>query len=401
MLAELNKTLEIILNTNKMKIQYLLLMVSFLVGGFLLGKKGNFSLASDNKTYDEVENKSDVTTTTRSNEYAKDVSPVTRVFDSEAATIKLFEDAKPSVCYITTLSTRRDYWNRNIEEIPSGTGSGFIWDKEGHIITNFHVIQGGDRATVTLSDQKTYDAEVVGKAPEKDLAVLKINAPVSSLKPLPIGTSHDLKVGQAAFAIGNPFGLDQTLTTGVVSALGREIKSLTGRPIKDVIQTDAAINPGNSGGPLLDSSGRLIGVNTQIYSPSGASAGIGFSIPVDEVRWVVPDLIKYGEVKRPVLGISILPGDYAESMNLEGVMIAEVVKGGPASKVGLRPISQDRNGNFIKGDIIKAVNGIKVSNFNDLVAAIEKNQPGDKAILTIEREGSIKKVDIVLGVSNQ
>lgn len=403
MLAELNKTLDIILNSNKMKMQYLLLMITFLVGGFLLGKRGNFSLTSSASTATEnKENKPTQTTyNERSNEYSKDVSPVTRVFDSEAATIRLFEEAKPSVCYITTLSTRRDYWNRNIEEIPSGTGSGFIWDKDGHIITNFHVIQGGERATVTLSDQKTYDAEVVGKAPEKDLAVLKINAPASSLKPLPVGTSHDLKVGQAAFAIGNPFGLDQTLTTGIVSALGREIKSLTGRPIKDVIQTDAAINPGNSGGPLLDSSGRLIGVNTQIYSPSGASAGIGFSIPVDEVRWVVPDLIKYGEVKRPVLGVSILPGDYVESMNIEGVMIAEIIKGGPASKVGLKPISQDRNGNFIKGDIIKAVNGIKVSNFNDLVASIEKNQPGDKVQLTVESDGRVKKVDIVLGVSNQ
>ncbi|MBP6398238.1 MAG: trypsin-like peptidase domain-containing protein, partial [Saprospiraceae bacterium] len=327
------------------------------------------------------------------------IAPVTRVFDSEAATIELFEKAVPSVCFITTLNVRQDYWSRNIEEQPSGTGSGFIWDKDGHIITNFHVIQGGDRATVTLADRKTYDAEIVGVAPEKDLAVLKIKAPASSLKPLPVGTSHDLKVGQYAFAIGNPFGLDQTLTTGVISALGREIKSVNGRAIRDVIQTDAAINPGNSGGPLLDSSGRLIGVNTQIYSPSGASAGIGFSIPVDEVNWVVPDLIKYGEVRRPVLGLSLLPGYYAKGMSDGGLIIAEIVKGGPAAKAGLKAISQDRGGRWVPGDVIKSINGVKVEDYNDLVLSLEKYQPGQKVKLIVERDGSTRTVEIVLASS--
>ncbi len=332
------------------------------------------------------------------------VAPVTRVFDSEEATIKLFEEARQSVCFITTLNVRQDYFNRNSEEIPSGTGSGFVWDKEGHIITNFHVIKDviqQGRATVTLSDRKTYDAKLVGIAPEKDLAVLKIDLAAESLKPIPVGTSHDLRVGQSTFAIGNPFGLDQTLTTGVISALGREIQSLTGRPIRDVIQTDAAINPGNSGGPLLDSSGRLIGVNTQIYSPSGASAGIGFSIPVDEVNWVVPDLIKYGEVRRPVLGVSLLPGQYADQLQVEGAMIAEVIKGGPADKAGLKAIGQDARGNFIAGDIIKSVNDIKVKNFNDLALALEKYQPGEKVKLLIDRKGDEKEIDIALGSSAQ
>jgi len=209
--------------------------------------------------------------------------------DAEKATISLFEKATPSVVFITTSDVRRDYFTRSIREYKSGSGSGFIWDNAGHIITNYHVIQGADKATVTLSDQSTYPAKLVGKAPSKDLAVLKIEAPIEKLRPLQIGMSYDLRVGQSVYAIGNPFGLDQTLTTGIVSALGREINSVANIPIRDVIQTDAAINPGNSGGPLLNSSGELIGVNTAIYSPSGASAGIGFSIPVDAVNWVVPD----------------------------------------------------------------------------------------------------------------
>ena len=218
-----------------------------------------------------------------SNEARRSVDSVTVISTTEQATIKLFEEAAPSVVYITTTTVQQDYWSRNVYEIPAGTGSGFIWDDKGHIVTNFHVIQNAYKAKVTLSDQTTYDAEIVGKEPIKDLAVLRI-VPKGTLKPIPIGSSHDLKVGQSVFAIGNPFGFDQTLTTGIISALGREIESVARVPIRDVIQTDAAINPGNSGGPLLDISGRLIGVNTAIYSPSGAYAGIGFSIPVDAVN---------------------------------------------------------------------------------------------------------------------
>jgi S1-C subfamily serine protease len=215
----------------------------------------------------------------------------------EKANIELFRQASPSVVYITVLSRRLDAFSLNVYEIPEGTGSGFIWDDQGHIITNFHVIRNAQAAQVTLADHSTYNAGLVGIAPNKDLAVLKIDAPKKLLRPLPIGTSHDLVVGQKTFAIGNPFGLDQTLTTGVVSALGREIRSATRQPIAGVIQTDAAINPGNSGGPLLDSAGRLIGVNTAIYSPSGAYAGIGFAIPVDTVNEVIPLLIRQGKTK--------------------------------------------------------------------------------------------------------
>jgi S1-C subfamily serine protease len=382
-----------------MKIQHVLLLISIALGAYLLGKKNIFGTSDDEKNKDNY-----VETVYRPEENNKlkqpqNIAPVTKVFDAEQGTIKLFEESAPSVCYITTLNLRRSYYNRNVEEIPSGSGSGFIWDKEGHIITNYHVIRNADKATVTLSDRKTYEAKVVGVAPDKDLAVLKIDAAAVSLRPIPIGTSHDLRVGQYVFAIGNPFGLDQTLTTGVISALGREIQSLTGVAIKDVIQTDAAINPGNSGGPLLDSSGRLIGVNTQIYSPSGASAGIGFSIPVDEVNWVVPDLIKYGKVKKPILGVSILPEQYVSS-EFEGVMIAEIVSGGPADKAGLKPMQQDRFGNFTAGDIIIGIDENKISSYSDLVLTLEKYQPGQKVKVYFDREGSKKSVDIVLGSSN-
>src|SRR6185369_5769617 len=240
--------------------------------------------------------------------------------EAERATVELFHNAAPSVVFITSLSVRRSAFRFNLTQIPRGTGSGFIWDDAGHIVTNFHVIQGGDAARVTLADQSTWDAKLVGTAPEKDLAVLKIEAPRDRLRPIPIGTASDLQVGQHVFAIGNPFGLDHTLTTGVISALGREIESAARTPIRDVIQTDAAINPGNSGGPLLDSSGRLIGVNTAIYSPSGSSAGIGFAIPVDVVNRVVPDLIKNGRV--PVPGIGIVAADEAAATRIgaEGVV---------------------------------------------------------------------------------
>ena len=327
------------------------------------------------------------------------VAPVTQIYNTEAQTINLFESSAPSVVFITTSQVRRDYWRRNVMEVPAGSGSGFVWDKEGHIVTNYHVIEDAQRIKVTLSDQSVYDATIMGVEPNKDLAVLKIEAPKDKLSPIPVGTSHDLKVGQYVFAIGNPFGLDQTLTTGVISALGREIQSLTRRPIKDVIQTDAAINPGNSGGPLLDSSGRLIGVNTQIYSPSGASAGIGFSIPVDEVSWVVPDIIQYGEVRRPVLGVSLLPGQYADRWEIKGAMLAEVAKGGPADLAGLKGIQEDRRGNVILGDIVKKVNDIDILNNNDLILALEKFDPGKQITLTIERNEKQRLVEVVLGES--
>ena len=222
----------------------------------------------------------------------------------EQAHIDLFRRSSPSVVHITTVATQRDLFSMNVMQVPRGTGTGFVWDDSGHIVTNFHVIQGGSGAKVTLADQTTFDAKLVGAFPDRDLAVLRIEAPKAKLPPLAIGSSRDLIVGQRVYAIGNPFGLDQTLTIGIVSALNREIESFNGRSIRGVVQTDAAINPGNSGGPLLDSAGRLIGVNTQIASPSGASAGIGFAIPVDEVNRIVPRLIRDGRFVRPAIGVS-------------------------------------------------------------------------------------------------
>src|SRR5438132_1613205 len=247
------------------------------------------------------------------------VAPRGDLAADEKSTIDLLREASPSVAFITT-AQRVEFWNRS-QEIPQGTGSGFIWDDAGHIVTNFHVvapmIQSKASATVTLSDHSSYDAALVGVSPDNDLAVVQIRAPKDKLPPIKVGTSNDLQVGQKVFAIGDPFGLDQTLTTGIVSALGRVIPSATGRLIEDVIQTDAAINPGNSGGPLLDSWRRLIGVNAAIYSPSGAYAGIGFAIPVDTVQRIVPQLIEHGQVTRPGLGIQVGPDQIAERLGLE------------------------------------------------------------------------------------
>lgn len=322
--------------------------------------------------------------------------PMPGLNNAELATIRLFENAAPSVCYITTTNVRLDFFSRNVTEIPRGTGSGFVWDKSGHIITNFHVIQGADRAQVTLADRSTWQAKLVGKAPEKDLAVLKIEAPAKQMIPIPVGRSTDLKVGQSVYAIGNPFGLDQTLTTGIVSALGREIESVAGIPIRDVIQTDAAINPGNSGGPLLNSSGQLIGVNTAIYSPSGASAGIGFSIPVDVVRWVIPELITYGSIKRPSLGIELAPQQFVNRIGLEGALILDVQEGSNGQRAGLRPTLRSRYGGIRLGDIIIKLDEEPIKSDNDLILALEKYEPGQTINLTIIREEEQQQLQIQL-----
>jgi S1-C subfamily serine protease len=250
----------------------------------------------------------------------------------ELAHIELFRKASPSVVHITSLGAQRDMFSMNVQQVPRGTGTGFLWDAAGHVVTNFHVIQGANGAKVTLADQTTFDASLVGAFPDRDLAVLRIDAPKDKLPPIALGTSRDLIVGQRVYAIGNPFGLDQTLTTGIVSALNREIESFNNRSIRGVIQTDAAINPGNSGGPLLDSAGRLIGVNTQIASPSGASAGIGFAIPVDEVNRIVPRLIRDGRFVRPAIGVSAGPRGLGEALKLPPVTQA----GGGAGQAGVR-----------------------------------------------------------------
>jgi len=319
-----------------------------------------------------------------------------QITDGERATVDLFHRASPAVVFITSLSVRRNAFRLNLMQIPRGSGSGFIWDEQGHVVTNFHVIQGGDAARVTLADQSTWDATLVGAAPEKDLAVLKIEAPVDRLQPIPIGRASDLLVGQQVYAIGNPFGLDHTLTTGVISALGREIDSVARTPIRDVIQTDAAINPGNSGGPLLDSSGRLIGVNTAIYSPSGAYAGIGFAIPVDTVQWVVPDLIQHGRVMRPSLGVQVANSQVASQLRIVGALILNVTPGSGAERAGLRPTMRDERGRLILGDVITAIDGEPVHNSGDLLLLLEQREPGDRVRLTILRHGKEQDVRVPL-----
>ena len=321
--------------------------------------------------------------------------PDDRLGADEQSTIDVFSKFSRSVVHITSLETHRDRMTLDVSEIPQGTGSGFVWDQDGHIVTNFHVVQGGDRASVTLNDNSTYPATIIGRAPDKDIAVLHIDAPPQKLLPLPLGQSAQLKVGQKVLAIGNPFGLDQTLTTGVVSGLGREIKSVTQRSIFDVIQTDASINPGNSGGPLLDSSGRLIGINTAIYSPSGANAGIGFAVPVDTVNAIVPQLLKYGKIMRPGLGINVLADQLAAQNGIEGVVIVGVVPGGAAELAGLSGIRQDRNGQRL-GDVIVALDGVEIHRANDLFKALDTHKVGDEVEITVESDRHRRNVKVKL-----
>jgi S1-C subfamily serine protease len=314
----------------------------------------------------------------------------------EQGTIELFQRASPSVVYITSLALARDIFSLNVSEIPRGTGSGFLWDREGHVITNFHMIQGASAARVSLSDNTTWDAQLVGSAPDQDLAVLRIQAPRESQQPIAVGTSADLQVGQKVFAIGNPFGLDQTLTTGIISALGREITAATGRSIRGVIQTDAAINPGNSGGPLLDSAGRLIGMNTAIYSPSGASAGVGFAVPVDTINRIVPQLLRHGRVIRPALGVQIADDSTVRRIGVTGVLIVDVTEGSGAAAAGLRGTRRDRRGMLIIGDVITALGGDAVKSVDDLLDALEKHEPGDRVDVTILRDDEPQTVAITL-----
>ncbi|MDH4389843.1 MAG: trypsin-like peptidase domain-containing protein [Aquabacterium sp.] len=325
------------------------------------------------------------------------VTPRGALGADELSNIDLFRRLAPSVVHITTLATERDFFNRAVQQVPRGTGTGFVWDAAGHIVTNFHVIQEGSGARVTLADQSSWPARLVGAFPDRDLAVLKIDAPAAKLPPIPIGTSRDLQVGQRVLAIGNPFGLDQTLTTGIVSALNREIESFNSRTIRGVVQTDAAINPGNSGGPLLDSAGRLIGVNTQIASPSGASAGIGFAIPVDEVNRVVPRLIRDGRITRPALGVSAASDQVHRALRLpDGVALVQVNPNGPAARAGLQAFSRARDGSVVAGDVITAVNDEPVASLDDMLTALEKRQPGDTVQLSVWRAGKARKVQAVL-----
>jgi S1-C subfamily serine protease len=310
----------------------------------------------------------------------------------EQSTIDVFEKFSRSVVHVTSLASRRNLMTLDVTEIPQGTGTGFVWDQSGDIVTNFHVVAGGDRASVTLNDGSTYAAKIVGTAPDKDIAVLHIDAPPSKMLPLPVGQSAGLKVGMKVLAIGNPFGLDQTLTTGVISGLGREIKSMSGRPISDVIQTDASINPGNSGGPLLDSSGRLIGINTAIYSPSGANAGIGFAVPVDTVNAIVPQLLKHGKIVRPGLGISIANDAQAQRAGIDGVVIYQVAPRGAAEQAGLQGVTADpASGGAIPQDVIVGIDNVVIHKQNDLFKALDNHKVGDVVDVQVDNKQTGKR----------
>ncbi len=314
----------------------------------------------------------------------------------EKSTIAVFQAVSPSVVHITNIGIRRNAYRMDVTEIPQGTGTGFVWDEAGHVVTNYHVIQGASTTRVTLADGSEYDGKVVGRAPDKDLAVVKIEAPPSRLRKIAIGTSSDLQVGQNVLAIGNPFGLDQTLTTGVISGLGREIKSVTQRTISDVIQTDAPINPGNSGGPLLDSHGRLIGVNTAIYSPSGASAGSGFAIPVDTVNRSVPELLTRGVIVRPFLGINQAADHIAARLHVRGVLVMSVVPNGPAARAGIVGVAPTGSGRTIVGDVIVKLDGVDITKGEDLYEALEKRKIGDRVDVEVVNNGKARTVQVTL-----
>ncbi|WP_420392902.1 S1C family serine protease [Acuticoccus sp.] len=326
------------------------------------------------------------------------VTPRGDLASDERATIEVFEATKDSVVSISTRERVVDYWTRNAYDVPRGTGSGFVWDAAGHVVTNAHVIRGATSATVRLADGRAVRARLVGADPTHDLAVLRIDAEGEALAPLAIGTSQDLQVGQKVFAIGNPFGLDWTLTTGVISALERELPAEEGGTLRGLIQTDAAINPGNSGGPLIDSAGRLVGVNTAIYSPSGSSAGIGFAVPVDAVNRVVPQILGSGRYRPPVLGVATDPraDDLLARSGVEGVLVLSVEPGTPAERAGLRPAQIHPDGRILAGDIIVGLDGDRVVDTEELRAALDRRRAGETVRLGVLRDGARSELSVTL-----
>jgi S1-C subfamily serine protease len=308
--------------------------------------------------------------------------------EDERNTVSVFTKSSASTVFVTERRVVVDYLAGRAVEVPAGAGSGFVWDDQGHIVTNFHVIQKARKVTVTLQDQKPLPAKLVGAEPRRDIAVLKVFAPKDKLSPVSLPPAgHPLQVGQKVLAIGNPFALDHTLTTGVVSALGREVDGIGGVTIRDMVQTDAAINPGNSGGPLLDSSGRLIGMNTMILSKSGASAGIGFAVPVDTIRRIVPQLIRHGKVEQVGLGVRIDPLRRLERrFRIEGVVILGVIEDTPAARAGLRGLRETPDGVGL-GDVLIGLGSERVKNYDDLYNALDGRKAGEKVKLQVLRDG--------------
>ncbi len=318
--------------------------------------------------------------------------------DDETNNIDVFKQTSASVVNITNSRLVRSPYSLNPQSVPQGSGTGFVWSDEGYIVTNFHVVQQANRVTVTLQDGSTYDARAVGLDPDKDLAVLKIDADNVELVPVQLGDSGLLEVGRKVIAIGNPFGLDTTMTVGIVSALGREIDSVSRRKIRDVIQTDAAINPGNSGGPLLNSLGQLVGVNTAIYSPSGASSGIGFAIPVNTVKRVVPELIAYGRVQTPILGITPIPQPdyYRRLWGIDGVIVMGTVPNTDPDRQGMRGLSRSQRGRIQLGDVIVEIDGQAVMNENDYADVMEQHRPGESVEVITLRDNQRLRYEIEL-----
>ena len=324
------------------------------------------------------------------------LSPGARTED-ERNTIAVFRAAAPSTVFVTQKRLVLDrFWGTAVE-VPAGSGSGFVWDTDGHIVTNFHVVDGAQSLIVTLQGERSFPARVVGVEPRKDIAVLAIEVPKGELTPLqPAPLKVPLEVGQKAIAIGNPFGLAHTLTTGVISALGRQVDGVGGVTIRDMIQTDAAINPGNSGGPLIDSSGHLIGMNTMIFSKSGSSAGIGFAVPVTTIARIVPQLIKSGHVESVGLGIQLDPAQRLEQRSrIRGVIVMGVIPGGPADKARLHGLTESDRG-LLLGDVIVGLDGKAIDDYDGLYNALDGRKPGDKVKVDLMRERQKVTVDMEL-----
>jgi S1-C subfamily serine protease len=320
--------------------------------------------------------------------------------EDEQNTIAVFKAVANSTVFVTQKRVVLDYYAGSAVEVPAGSGSGFVWDDAGHVVTNFHVVDGAQSLTVTLNDAKTFPAEVVGVEPRKDIAVLRIAAPKELLTPISVASSKPtVEVGQKALAIGNPFGLDHTLTTGVISAVGRQVEGAGGVTIRDMIQTDAAINPGNSGGPLLDSTGRLIGMNTMIFSKSGQSAGIGFAVPATTIARIVPQIIKTGRAEQVGIGISIDPaGRIERRVGARGVVVLSVRQGSPADKAGIAGLREE-SGGIALGDVITAIDGTATPDYDALYNALDGRRPGEKAKITLLRGGTKSETIIVELVS--
>jgi S1-C subfamily serine protease len=329
----------------------------------------------------------------------REITPRGELSADEKATIELFERSRNSVVFITTKQAVFDPWSRNVTSVPRGTGSGFVWDDAGHVVTNFHVIQGASEASIKLVDGRSFRASLAGVSPEHDIAVLKIAIGLKGTRSIPVGSSADLRVGQRVYAIGNPFGLDWSLTSGIVSALNRSLAEEDGSLLEHLIQTDAAINPGNSGGPLLDSAGRLIGMNTAIYSPSGAAAGIGFAVPVDTVNRVVPDLIRNGRYEEPSIGVQLderLNERLEQVTGIEGAFVLRVAQGSAAAAAGLQAARISRDGEVIGGDVIVSVNGKKIDSVSRFLVTLDDYRVGDTIRLGVQRGGRLLEISVRL-----